>query len=101
MAGWGGKTDWYRNARANPRVYVQVGRRAFHAVARPVSREAVAEMLAEMIQINPHALRMFARWSDEPVDGSLDGLRKLAVHFPSLMLHPECAAVEENAIVSP
>lgn len=89
MAGWGGKTDWYRNACANPQVYVQVGRRAFHAVARPVSREGVAAMLAEIIAINPRALRMFARWSDEPVDGGPESLRKLAVHFPSLTLHPQ------------
>ncbi|MBN2391979.1 MAG: nitroreductase family deazaflavin-dependent oxidoreductase [Anaerolineae bacterium] len=88
MAGWGGKTDWYRNACANPHVYIQVGRRAVHATARPVSRGAVAHMLAEMIQINPRALQMFARWSDEPVDGSMDSLRKLAVHYPSLVLHP-------------
>jgi deazaflavin-dependent oxidoreductase (nitroreductase family) len=93
MAGWSGKTDWYRNACANPHVYVQVGRRAFHAVARPVSREGVAEMLAEMVQINPRALRMFARWSDEPVDGSMDSLRKIAIHFPALTLEPQSESV--------
>jgi deazaflavin-dependent oxidoreductase (nitroreductase family) len=93
MAGWSGKTDWYRNACANPHVYVQVGRRAFHAVARPVSREGVAEMLAEMVQINPRALRMFARWSDEPVDGSMDSLRKIAIHFPALTLEPPSESV--------
>ncbi|MFN2285180.1 MAG: nitroreductase family deazaflavin-dependent oxidoreductase [Anaerolineae bacterium] len=96
MAGWGSKTDWYRNARANSHVYVQVGRRAFHAVARPVSREGVAHMLAEMIQINPRALRMFARWSDEPVDGSMDSLRKLAMHYPSLTLHSVPGAIGEG-----
>ncbi|MGC9393559.1 MAG: nitroreductase family deazaflavin-dependent oxidoreductase [Anaerolineae bacterium] len=89
MAGWGGMTDWYRNARANPQVYVQVGRRAFDAIAQPVPREEVAQMLAEIIAINPRALRMFARWSDEPVDGSPESLRKLAVHFPSLTLRPQ------------
>ncbi len=88
LAEWGGKTDWYRNACANPQVYVQVGRRAFHAFARPVSRESVAGMLAGIIQINPRALRMFARWSDEPVDGAMESLRKLAVNFPLLTLQP-------------
>ncbi len=87
MAGWGGKTDWYRNACANPHVYVQVGRCAFHAIAQPGPGEGVAETLAEIIRINPCALRMFARWSDEPVDGSMESLRKLAVHYPSLALH--------------
>jgi deazaflavin-dependent oxidoreductase (nitroreductase family) len=99
MAGWGGKTDWYRNARANPQVYVQVGRRAFHALARPVSREGVAAILAEIIALNPRALRMFARWSDEPVDGGPESLQKLAVHFPSLTLHPQREAVGEDDAV--
>jgi deazaflavin-dependent oxidoreductase (nitroreductase family) len=89
MAGWGGKTDWYRNARAHPQVHVQVGRRAFDAIARPVSCEGVAAMLAEIIAINPRALQMFARWSDGPVDGSMESLRELAVHFPALTLHPQ------------
>jgi len=97
MAGWGGKTDWYRNACANPQVYVQVGRRAFDANARPVSREEVTQMLAEMVQINPHALRMFARWSDEPVDGSIESLRTLAAHFPSLTLHPQQKAAGQDS----
>jgi len=45
-------------------------------------------MLAGIIQINPRALRMFARWSDEPVDGAMESLRKLAVNFPLLTLQP-------------
>lgn len=100
MAGWGGKTDWYRNACANPQVYVQVGRRAFHALARPVSREGVAQMLAEIIDLNPRALRMFARWSDEPVDGGLESLYHLAMHYPSLTLHPVNRAAEEDGEVN-
>jgi deazaflavin-dependent oxidoreductase (nitroreductase family) len=44
-AGWGGKTDWYRNAHANPHVTVQVGRKKFAAIAGPVSDEEVAKYM--------------------------------------------------------
>src|SRR5512141_1126583 len=40
-AGWGGKTDWYRNIQANPKVHVQVGRRKFDAAAEIASDEEV------------------------------------------------------------
>jgi deazaflavin-dependent oxidoreductase (nitroreductase family) len=88
IAGWRGKTDWYRNARANDRVHVQVGRRAFDAVAEPLTDDEVAELLAEIVRRHPQSLKMFARWSDEPVDGSTAGMRKLAPNFPSLRLRP-------------
>jgi deazaflavin-dependent oxidoreductase (nitroreductase family) len=86
MAGWGGKTDWYRNARANPNVQVQVGRRKFRAVAEPLSEEDVAAWLMQVIRVNPRSLTMFSRWAGEPLDGSEAGLRCAACHFPSLRL---------------
>jgi hypothetical protein len=76
------------HAQAHPQVHVQVGRRAFDAIAESLSQEAVAQMLAEMVRVNPCSLRMFARWSDAPVDSSPESLRALAVHFPSLVLRP-------------
>lgn len=88
MAGWGGKTDWYRNARAHSDVHMQVGHRAFNAIAEPVSQETVAQMMAEMVRVNPRVLRTFARWADGPMDGSFDSLRDVAIHFPTLFLRP-------------
>ena len=88
MAGWGGRTDWYRNARANPRVQVQVGRRRFQALAEPLGDEEVAQILFEITQINPNAAGMWSRWAGEPLDGSLESLRRAAPFFPVLRLHP-------------
>ena len=42
-AGWGGKTDWYKNARANPFVKVHVGWKEFEAEAIPIPQHEVAE----------------------------------------------------------
>src|SRR5512146_99104 len=44
-AGWGGKTDWYRNLLKNPCVRVQVGRRKFDAIAEKASAEEVAKYM--------------------------------------------------------
>jgi len=96
MAGWGGKTDWYRNARANPQVQVQVGRLRFRAVAEPLPEEDVSAWLIHVAKVNPRALRMFSRWAREPLDGSETGLRRAAKHFPSLRLRPVDAKSENK-----
>lgn len=88
MAGWGGKTDWYRNARANPRVLVRVGRRAFEANAERLAREKVAQVMVEMVRANPGMLRVFSRWAEVPLDGSLERLYDTAAYFPMLTLRP-------------
>ncbi len=88
MAGWGGKTDWYRNARTNPNVHVQVGKRRFQAIAEPLPEEEVTAWLMQVAKINPRALIMFSRWAGETLDGSEAGLRRAAKHFPSLRLRP-------------
>lgn len=86
MAGWGGKTDWYRNARAHPSVRLRVGSRCFDAVAEPVPDEIVARRLMEAVRSNPKSLRMFQRWSDRPLDGSFESHLYAARFFPSLIL---------------
>jgi deazaflavin-dependent oxidoreductase (nitroreductase family) len=96
MAGWGGKTDWYRNARAYPNVHVQVGRRVFSTLAEPVSQETVVQMMAEIVRVNPCVLRTFARWADGSVDGSFDSLRDVTIHFSVLSLHSTGASERED-----
>jgi len=85
-AGWGGKTDWYRNACANPRVRVQAGRRKFEALAEPLSEAEVAAWLIQAVKVNPASLKIWSRWAGEALDGSEEGLRRAARHFPALRL---------------
>jgi len=85
MSGWGGRTDWYRNALADPRVSIKIGRLKYQAMADPLEGEEVARMLEEVIQTNSAALRFFTRWSG-PLDASPEGLRTAAPYFPSLRL---------------
>jgi deazaflavin-dependent oxidoreductase (nitroreductase family) len=87
-AGWEGRTDWYRNVRANPQVHVRVGSREFDCVAEPVSEETAMRLLAEYAHRNPFASRIYARWTGVPFDGSDASLRLVAAHFPMIALHP-------------
>lgn len=89
MAGWGGRTDWYLNARADPRVQVQAGRRKFRARAEPVDDDRVAQWMQRAVQANPRSLAIWSRWAGGDLDGSLEGLRRAARHFPSLRLRPQ------------
>ena len=85
-AGWNGRTDWYRNARANPRVRVWVGRRKFDSVAEPVPESTAVRLLAEYSRRNPFASRIFPRWTGVLFDGSEMSLRVVAAHFPMIGL---------------
>ena len=88
MAGWGGQTDWLRNARACPQVQVKVGRRTFTAQAEPLADDEVAGLLADITRQNPSAIRMWERWAG-PMDGSMENYLRAAPRFPSLRLKPE------------
>jgi deazaflavin-dependent oxidoreductase (nitroreductase family) len=88
-AGWGGNTDWYRNARADPHVTVQVGRRKFAALAEPSSDEEVAEYMMAASQRHPRMDDIWNRWSDRPLDGTPESYVYAARFFPSLWLHPQ------------
>ncbi len=88
MTGWGGKSDWLRNALANPRIHVQAGTREFNGVAELVPEEKAMVLMAEYVRLNPYAPRMWSLLSGVPYDGSAECLRKLVAYFPSLALRP-------------
>jgi len=88
MAGWGGRTDWYRNTIAHPHVLVKLKGRQFAAQAKPLLPEEVAALMEEAIRINPDALKIWSRWAGAPLDGSYQSLLGAAKHFPSLRLIP-------------
>lgn len=87
-AGWGGKTDWYRNLQKNPRVTVQVGRRKFEAIAEKASDEEVAQYMMYVSSRHPRMDQVWARWSDRPLDGTFESYVHAAKFFPSVWLRP-------------
>lgn len=87
-AGWGGKTDWYRNLLKTPKVRVQVGRRKFDAIAEKASDEEVAEYMLHVSTLNPRMDRVWNRWSNKPLDGTFESYIYAARFFPSVWLKP-------------
>lgn len=85
-AGWGGKTDWYRNIQANPKVHVQVGRRKFDAVAEIASDKEVAEYMMMVSSRHPRMDKVWNRWSDQPVNSTFESYIHAAKFFPSVWL---------------
>jgi deazaflavin-dependent oxidoreductase (nitroreductase family) len=87
-AGWGGKTDWYKNALANPVVKVQVGWKKFTAEAIPIPHREVAEQMMEISRRAPAMIPVWQRWCDRPLDDTLTSYIYAAQFFPSLRLIP-------------
>jgi deazaflavin-dependent oxidoreductase (nitroreductase family) len=87
-AGWGGHTDWYRNILKNPNVKVQVGRRKFDAVAECATDDEVAKYMMFVSERHPNMDKVWNRWSDKPLNGTLESYRYAAKFFPSVWLKP-------------
>ena len=86
--GWGGNTDWYKNVRRNPHVRVQVGRRAFAALAEPAPDEEAAQFMWNVSCRHPAMDRVWNRWSDRPVNDTFESYVHAARWFPSVRLKP-------------
>lgn len=87
-AGWGGRTDWYRNLRADPCVSVQVGRKKFDAIAQPAADEEVAQYMMQVSQRHPRMDRVWNRFAESPVDGTWESYLRAAKSFPAVWLNP-------------
>ncbi|MBI3160618.1 MAG: nitroreductase family deazaflavin-dependent oxidoreductase [Chloroflexi bacterium] len=83
-AGWGGKTDWFRNLQTDPHCVLHIGRRKFNALARVLPEdEAIAHMRA-FLPKNPYAPRMWSHLIGEELGSDDESLRKVVRAFPSV-----------------
>ena len=87
--GWGGNTDWFKNARHNPHVTVQVGRCKFETVAEPAPDEESAEFMMNTSRRHPSMDKIWNRWTDKPLDGTWESYLHAAQFFPSVWLKPQ------------
>lgn len=88
IAGWEGKTDWYRNARKQPCVQVARGGKEWEAMAEPVPDAEVAQVLKEQARLSSASNRVWSHWSGVEMDGSEASYLAAAPHFPCLYLNP-------------
>lgn len=89
MSGWGGRSDWYRNAQANPQVQFRIRNKRVKAIVRPANDEDVVKVFEEILAINPKAVRAWASYSGVQYDGTRNSLVQMAPAFPSFIAHAE------------
>jgi deazaflavin-dependent oxidoreductase (nitroreductase family) len=78
VAGYGERTDWYRNLQAHPALFVQVGARKYVPQQRLLSAEEMLALLQDYRQRHPQGLRLLLRAVGYPYDGSAEGLQAVA-----------------------
>ncbi len=87
--GFGPESDWYRNARANPQVRVQCGRRSWEMVALFLTPEQAGDELLDYARRHPLALRALARVMGYHLDGTQAETRALGQALPMVAFQPE------------
>jgi deazaflavin-dependent oxidoreductase (nitroreductase family) len=88
MIGWGGRSDWYRNALAEPEVVLWVGSMKMPARANKLTLEENVAEIKRMLTLDPFAERMLSELENLPYDGSEVWYRTVADHNPSMRIIP-------------
>lgn len=94
VAGFGEKSDWFRNISQTPEVIVHVGRRRYPAIASRLSFEEAMREFKDYAQRHPAALRVLARLLGYPWDGTEAGYEKMAGLLPIVALRPRIVSEE-------
>lgn len=87
-AGYGRRSDWYRNILKTPEVTVQIGRHARPMTARPLDPEEGAEFMARYATRHPRIARRLARLMGFVVDGSESDYREVGRRIPFVRFTP-------------
>ena len=87
-AGWGERSDWYRNLLKTPDALIQVGRRRLEVTAQRLPPEGATEVLLEYARRNPVALKWLARFMGYRLDGTEADNRTFAQLVPMIALRP-------------
>jgi deazaflavin-dependent oxidoreductase (nitroreductase family) len=92
IAGFGPKTDWYRNLQAGSAIEVSVGRRQFDARHRVLAESEAVAVLADYERrhrwVAPVVRRVLTRLLRWHYDGSADARNRLAAQLPLVALRP-------------
>jgi deazaflavin-dependent oxidoreductase (nitroreductase family) len=96
-AGFGTRSDWYRNLRAAPDTTIQVGNRTQPVTAVPLSAEQGGELMARYGPRYPMAAPRLCRLMGFEVDGSVSDYREVGERISFLRLEPRIATRESTA----
>lgn len=86
LSGWGGRSDWVKNLRKNPRIMVSKGWRSFPALAQEIPLEEAADLLEDYFRKMPGMGQIMAKRAGVVLDGSREKLLELADKHPSFRL---------------
>jgi deazaflavin-dependent oxidoreductase (nitroreductase family) len=85
----GPSADWLRNIKANPEVWIRVGRRKFHGLAEVTTDvEEIADYLERQINRNPRAFGVILRSEGLPFAPARADLIRLAAKRPMVAIRP-------------
>src|SRR5574338_976646 len=86
-AGFGTRSDWYQNIRANQHVVVQFEQKRWPMVAEFLSPVQSGEILLSYARNYPRALKMLAGFLGYRLDGSPESIRALGQDLALLACH--------------
>ena len=87
IAGFGPKTDWYRNLQARPALEIRCAGKRFHPEQRFLTPQEGDEMLAWYERNHPRAWRVLVRLLHYPYDGTPASRLALARALPMVTFH--------------
>jgi deazaflavin-dependent oxidoreductase (nitroreductase family) len=87
-AGFGKRSDWYRNIEAQPRFEAQVGRRKFLATAEALPGEKTADVMIEFVRKRPKYAKSVMKMVNITFTTE-EELRRMASQWMLLAVHPQ------------
>lgn len=85
-SGFGPKTAWYRNLRAEPKTVIEVGNRHHAVTARFLTPDDGAEIMARYARRRPRTARRLCAFMGLPADGTDAGFREAGRSAPFVRL---------------
>jgi len=89
VAGWGDRTNWYRNIVASPAIAIETGGRRYHPMQRILEPVEVRDVLRGYLRRNPWARGVIERLGLGPTDGALPDAR--IAHLRGVAFRPDPA----------
>lgn len=85
----GVESDWFKNAKANPRVHIRVGSREFEGTAEPVTNPSrIADFIQYRLQRHPRMVGAVLAAEGLPRHPSREELEKYASKLAMLLVRP-------------
>jgi deazaflavin-dependent oxidoreductase (nitroreductase family) len=92
FSGWGPNSDWVRNLRARPALWVEVGRDSYRPQHRFLSDDDGVAVAADFLRRHPYRALLARRILGWPDLGTEPALREFVHTHPFVALHPAEAA---------